>query len=235
MPAMSVAEVYRKTRKPVDIFWNVYVARPVAAALVYALRDTRVTPNQVTLSAFVVCCIAAVGIVFAPGYWGLLGSIIVFELSYVLDCVDGMLARWRGTQSMPGHLFDFLMDEIKAFIVLSAVAVRLYLDGQDERFLLLGLGGLVCLATGISITTFQRRPEIAPKPAEGTPAKEPSLVGRAIGLAEWLGKFFIHYPSYILYTAIAARIDVYLYAYIGANALYAARGLAQVAWRMGRK
>ena len=71
---MGVAEVYRKTKKKKDLFWNVYVCRPVAAVLVYLLRDSRVTPNQITLSAVFVALASAAVIIFAKGYVGLSGG-----------------------------------------------------------------------------------------------------------------------------------------------------------------
>ena len=81
----------------------------------------------------------------------------------LLDCADGMLARWRNQQSTAGHLFDFLMDEIKAFAILAACAVRLWLDaGRDDTYLLVGMFGLVSLSTGVALTTFVRRSEIEP-------------------------------------------------------------------------
>jgi hypothetical protein len=234
----GIAEVYQKTRKRPDLFWNTYVCRPPAAAIVYALAGTRVTPNQVTLMAFVVASIAAALVVFLPGYWGLLAAILLFEFSYVLDCVDGMLARLRGIQSPSGHLLDFLMDEIKAFTLLGAVAVRLWREQGDARFLLLGIGGLVCLASGIALTTFQRRPEIVavlPSAAPGTAPAERSPIKIAIGLVERVAKFLIHYPSYILYAALAGRIELYFYPYIAVYAVYALRALAWVAFRFGRR
>src|SRR5262245_59241095 len=139
----SIADIYRKTRKIPDFLWNTYVARPPAAVIVWLLAPTRVTPNQVTLVAFVVAAISIALMVLAPGYLGLVAAVVVFEFSYVLDCVDGMLARQRGTQSVVGHLLDFLMDEIKAFAMLGAVSVRLYSETHDHRYLLLGIAGLV--------------------------------------------------------------------------------------------
>jgi phosphatidylglycerophosphate synthase len=230
---MGAAEVYLKTRKLPDLFWNLYVCRPVAAVVVDLVKNTPVTPNQVTLSAVVVAVVSAGLLVTLPGHQGLVIAILVYQLSYVLDCVDGMLARWRGIQSTPGHLLDFLMDEIKAFIVLGAASVRLYQERQDERFLLLGIGGLVALASGIALTTFMRRPEIAPPAADGS-ARPPSLVRRAVGFVERVAKFFIHYPSYILYAAILGRLELYFYPYIAVNAVYAARAFLQVALRFGR-
>ena len=237
----AITDVYRKTQKPRDVFWNTYVCRPIAAVLVHLLRATPITPNQITLAAFGLALGAAAILLLWPGYWGLLVGAVVFELSYVLDCADGMLARLRGVQSSVGHLLDFLMDELKAFIIFAVVAVRLYRASDDARFLLLGLFGLSCLASGIAMTTFLRRPEITGKlPANSETEDAPanpnrrSLLRRAVGLAESAAKFFIHYPSYFLYVAIAGRIEVYFYAYIGVNGLYVLRALATIALRYGR-
>lgn len=233
---MSATEVYRKTRKVPDLFWNAYVCRPVAALLVSAIEGTRITPNQVTLSAVLVALVSVALLLVWPGHWGLIAAVVVFELSYVLDCADGMLARWRGTASPVGHLLDFLMDELKAFCLLAAVAVRLFQEQQDVRFLLLGLFGLVALASGIALTTFVRRPEVAgPSTAStGATSAPRSLMRRIVGLIESGAKFLIHYPSYLLYVALLGRIELYFLPYIAVNALYAARAFAGVAWRFGR-
>jgi len=227
---MSATEVYRKTRKVPDLFWNAYVCRPVAAVLVDACKGTRLTPNQITLSALVVATASAGILLAVPGRVGLLAGILLFELSYVLDCADGMLARWRGTASPVGHLLDFLMDEIKAFVLLAAIATRLFLEQNDPRFLLLGLAGLVALASGVALTTFVRRPEVAgPAPATAVPrARGP------IAVLEGLAKFLIHYPSYIWLAAAVGHIELYFYPYVVVNALYAARALLSVALRHGR-
>jgi phosphatidylglycerophosphate synthase len=233
---MSAAEVYRKTRKVPDLFWNAYVCRPIAAVLVSALEGTRITPNQITISAVFVALVSVALLLFVPGYVGLILAVVVFEFSYVLDCADGMLARWRGIASPVGHLLDFLMDELKAFCLLAAVSVRLFLEHGDTRFLLLGLLGLVALASGIALTTFMRRPEVTgPAPAAGAGAATPkSALRRVVGLIEACAKFVIHYPSYLLYIAISGRIELYFLPYVAVNALYAARAFGSVAWRHGR-
>jgi len=132
---MSAAEVYRKTRKVPDLFWNAYVCRPVAALLVSALQGTRITPNQITLSAVFVALISVAILLCVPGHVGLIAAVVVFELSYVLDCADGMLARWRGTASPVGHLLDFLMDELKAFLTPLEAQLRSLRVRRVEDFI----------------------------------------------------------------------------------------------------
>jgi phosphatidylglycerophosphate synthase len=231
---MGAREVYLKTRKVPDLFWNLYVCRPPAAVLVASLAGTRVTPNQITLSAVFVALASVAVLLLVPGYAGTLAAIVVFQISYVLDCADGMLARWRGIQSTAGHLLDFLMDEIKAFLLLAAVAVRLYLDHADVRFLLVGLFGLVALASGIALTTFTRRPEIAPPRVEGGAPTRRSFLGRVVGAVERVAKLVIHYPSYILFAALAGHLEAYFFPYVAVNALYAAKAFVGVSLRFGR-
>jgi phosphatidylglycerophosphate synthase len=229
---MGAREVYQRTKKVPDLFWNRYVCRPVAAVLVDALKGTRVTPNQVTLASFVVALLAAALLIVLPGRTGLIVAVLVYQASYVLDCADGMLARWRGIASPAGHLLDFLMDELKAFAILAAAAVRLHFEHPTQPFLLLGLAGLTALASGIALTSFQRHPEIAPPKSTAGPSKSP--LARAVRLIEGAAKFLIHYPSYILYVAFTGRLELYLYPYLAVNALYAAKAWLSVAVRFGK-
>lgn len=235
----TIAETYRLTRKVPDFAWNLYVCRPIAAVVVHALSGSRVTPNQVTLLAFVVAMASSVLLLALPGHAGIAIAVAVFELSYVLDCADGMLARLRNEQSIEGHHLDFLMDEIKAFAVLAAASVRLWMDhGEDARFLLSGLAGLVALASGIALTTFTRRPEIAgsagPVGADGAPAR-PAAAQGIIGYVERVAKLLIHYPSYIWVAGVVGHLEVYFFPYLVVNGVYAARSLAAVGIRFGRR
>jgi len=247
----QIAEVYRRTRKPKDILWNRLVARPLAAVLLVPLRATRITPNQITLATLVVFAAGAAMLALWPGWRALVIAASVIELSYVLDCVDGQLARLKGTSSPVGAHLDFLMDELKAFLLIAAVGIRLWLASGNDRWLIESLLGLVIVASAISLTTFLRRPEYA----AATGAKvglgagdygggfgqasdgESAGAGRKLSplrLVEAVGKFIVHYPSYILFVAIADRIDLFLHAYVLMNAAYAARSLLSISLRLGR-
>jgi phosphatidylglycerophosphate synthase len=236
-PVGEILEVYRRTRKPRDLAFNTYVCRPIAAAFVVALRDTRFTPNQVSFFSLLLAWCAAALLVWQPGRTGWWLGVLVLELSYVFDCVDGMLARQRGVQSQAGHLLDFLMDEIKAFFVLAAVALGAYRREGDAELLIWGVVGLACLASGIGLTTFQRRPEIAALEAERAMAAEvaaPGSLAPAVRLAERAGSQLIHYPSYIWLVPLLNEPRVYLYPYVVVNAVYMLRALSLIALRHGR-
>ena len=229
---MGAREVYQRTKKVPDLFWNRFVCRPLAAVLVDAVKASRVTPNQITLASFALGIVAAALLIALPGHGGLIIAVMVYQASYVLDCADGMLARWRGIASPAGHLLDFLMDELKAFAILAAAAVRLHIEHPDQPFLLLGIAGLTALASGIALTSFQRHPAIAPPKSSAEPSK--SLLARAVRLFESAAKFVIHYPSYILYVAFTGYLELYLYPCLVVNVLYAAKAWLGVALRFGK-
>jgi phosphatidylglycerophosphate synthase len=236
----EIVAIYRASKKRRDINWfTEWVARPPAAVVVYALRGTPITPNQVTFLSTVIAAGACAMFALLPGHAWLIAAAAVFELSFVLDCADGQLARLRRTASPLGHLLDFLMDELKAMLLLACVAVRLWTERGDERFLLIGLGGLFCLASGISLTSFMRRPEYGARPptADGQPAElttRRGAVGRALHAVEWAARFVVHYPQYLWLCALVGRIDAYFWAYTAVNALYLARSFAAILLRLGR-
>ena len=74
---MSATEVYRKTRKVPDLFWNAYVCRPIAAVLVNVVEGTRITPNQITLSAVFVALVSVGLLLVWPGHLGLIAAVVV--------------------------------------------------------------------------------------------------------------------------------------------------------------
>jgi phosphatidylglycerophosphate synthase len=242
----EIAAIYRASKKKKDInWWTEWVCRPPAAVVVYALQGTRVTPNQVTFLATLVAFGACALFILLPGWWGAILAALVFELSFVLDCVDGQLARVRKTASPIGHHLDFLMDEIKAFFVFGSITVRLHLGAADPEmarwYLIVGLAGMACLGSGLSMTTFMRRVEYgAPPPTEeGQPAQvggRRGPVGAVLTLLEHAARVVVHYPSYILIVALIppGRLDIYFWAYAAVNALYAAKSFLAIFLRLGR-
>jgi phosphatidylglycerophosphate synthase len=241
----AVVDAYRRTRKPKDILWNRWVARPLAAVLIVPLARTRITPNQITLATLPVFLAGAALCAFGLGYGALVAGAAVIELSYVLDCADGQLARLKGTSSPAGAHLDFLMDELKAFSLVAAVALRLWGEAHEARWLVEGLAALAVVAGAISLTTFMRRPEYAKATGaavsqgtgdygEGFEAPAPPRPLTPLALVEAIGRFIVHYPSYILFVALANRIDLFLHAYLAMNAAYAARALLTITRKLGR-
>ena len=236
----DIAAIYRASKKKQDINWfTERIARPPGAVVVYLLRNTRITPNQITFMSAFVAAGACAMFALLPGWTWLVVAALVFELSFILDCADGMLARLRKIASPVGHLLDFLMDELKAMLLLGCVTVRLWRDWNDERILLVGLGALFCLASGIALTSFMRRPEYGAKAIteDGQPAevgKRSGPIGMAINTFEWAARVVVHYPQYLFIVAAFNRIDIYFWAYAGVNVLYFGMSMMKILVKLGR-
>ena len=242
----DIADVYRKTKKPKDILWNRFVARPLAAVLLVPLARTRISPNQITFLSLLTFVGAMVMLALERGHLGLVAAVLVLEVSYVLDCTDGQLARLKHKASPVGAHLDFLMDELKAFLLVAATGIRLWQSDGHELWLVEALLGLAVVASAISLTTFVRRPEYLaatgsarPQSAgdygDGFAQQKAARPASVIGLVEDLGRFLIHYPSYLVLVAIVDQLDLFLHVYLAMNAAYAARSLLGITLKLGRK
>jgi phosphatidylglycerophosphate synthase len=116
----------------------VLLVDPVAVHLVRLADRLRwVTPNRITLFAFALGFGAAACLATATTP-GLIAGALIYHLTFVLDCVDGKLARWQGSGSVVGGWLDFTLDQVR--LVLCAIAL---LGGQ---YLATGRGVFLLLA-----------------------------------------------------------------------------------------
>ncbi|MGP4050725.1 CDP-alcohol phosphatidyltransferase family protein [Streptomyces sp. 2A115] len=123
-----LAEVRRITQKKRDAWWTVLLVDPVATPLVRltAMR-TKITPNQITWGAFLLGLASAA--CFALGDWRwLIAGAVVYHLSFILDCMDGKVARLTGQGSVFGAWLDFVFDRIR--VMACAIAL---MAGQYQR------------------------------------------------------------------------------------------------------
>ncbi len=232
----AIRNIYQSTKKNNDINWfTEFLCRPPAAVVVVLVKNTRISPNQITFLSFLVCAIAAVILAFLPSYFWLVMFAIIFELSFILDCADGQLARARGKGSPIGHHLDFLMDEIKAMMLMVAVSIRVAFEAADDRYLLVGLFGLLALSAGMALTSFTRRPEYTGPKAETPPSpNKRGPIQLIVWLLNWIGRIFVHYPQYIWIAALLNRMDWFLWAFASIHALYFLRTYAIVFFKLGR-
>lgn len=134
---VTMAQV-RATAKARDAWWTVLLVDPVALRLVaWSARHRWITPNRLTVVAFLVTVGAAAA--YAQGSrWWLIAGAAAYHVAFVLDCVDGKLARLTGTGSVLGQWLDFMLDRIAVTICAVALFGGLYARNHDPVLLLLG-------------------------------------------------------------------------------------------------
>jgi phosphatidylglycerophosphate synthase len=129
----------RASYKPRDAWWTVLLVDPIAGRLVLPVANrTHVTPNQLTVLA------AALGIGAAWSLWqagttGWIVGAILFHVSFVIDCMDGKLARLKRNGSFFGVWLDFLFDRIRDLLCALALFGGLARETGQEGYLYLGI------------------------------------------------------------------------------------------------
>jgi phosphatidylglycerophosphate synthase len=145
MSRFTFAQVKEETYKAKDAWWTVFLVDPLAGRLVvWTANRTSLTPNQLTLGAGVLgllsmLCFAAP--VLVPGgaednwAWLLAGGLL-FHLSFVLDCMDGKIARLKGTGTVFGGWVDFVFDRIRFFGCVMALLIGQWLVTGHDVYLI---------------------------------------------------------------------------------------------------
>ncbi len=113
---VSLEEIRVRTYKPRDAWWTVLLVDPLASRLVRLVAPYRwITPNVLTVIATILGLLAAACFAGATRWWLVAGAVL-FHISFVVDCMDGKIARLNGTGSLFGAWFDFVFDRLKAFV-----------------------------------------------------------------------------------------------------------------------
>jgi phosphatidylglycerophosphate synthase len=136
-----IAEIRQRTYKSRDAWWTVLLVDPVAVHIVrWVAPHRRITPNLISVVAFTFGLGAAVCFLLAKPWWLVAGALL-FHIAFVLDCVDGKVARLNGTGTVFGAWLDYMMDRVRVVTCTAAmVGAQWYHTGND---LWLALGGLI--------------------------------------------------------------------------------------------
>jgi phosphatidylglycerophosphate synthase len=114
-----------------DGFFSVFFLRRVSKLLTWVAVKVGATPNQVTIASFAIGLYAA--FLFAQGdTWSLIGGAILLQVSIIVDCVDGEIARYTRKFSELGAWLDAITDRVKEYAVFLGLAYGAFVhNGQN--------------------------------------------------------------------------------------------------------
>ncbi|MFI7698368.1 CDP-alcohol phosphatidyltransferase family protein [Nonomuraea sp. NPDC049480] len=134
MRTYSLDDVY-ETRKRRDSWWTVYLVDPVACRVALPVANrTQLTPNGLTVLSLVLGMVSAA--CFAMNQ--LVPGAVVFYLSFMIDCVDGKIARLKGTGTPFGLWLDYVGDRVRVVLCAGGLAFGQYTLTGDVRYVVLG-------------------------------------------------------------------------------------------------
>lgn len=127
-----------ETEQSYGDWWYEIVLRPLVLRIEWIFANyTKFTPNQITIMSLMFGLLSAYLFLFGTWYYLIMGA-IVFEFSYILDCIDGRIARLKGLESKFGAYLDIITDFIKYFFCILCLAYGQYLLTSDVSLLLYG-------------------------------------------------------------------------------------------------
>ena len=244
----TLRKVYLSSRKPTDSVFNTWVARPLATPLVIFFEKVGVTPNQVSLMGLMSMISAA--LIWSSIAWldqpmvsfnfHLWIGLALVELAYLFDCADGQLARRTNRSSKLGAEFDFLVDELKAYLLL--LSLSLFWWASQDRIVdaLLWAGvGLASLSIALSLTRFVRTEVVQAdgmvgEQTHGDSAAQPTEKS----LMWWVirpARLVTQYPQSLPFFIIFEAVDLFVMLYASLHALYGIGRLIQVSFRMASR
>jgi phosphatidylglycerophosphate synthase len=118
-----------------DGFFSVFVLRRFSKLLTWAAVKVGATPNQVTIASFAIGLYAA--FLFAQGNtWSLIGGALLLQVSIIVDCVDGEIARYTRKFSELGAWLDAITDRVKEYAVFLGLAYGAFVQNGQNLWVL---------------------------------------------------------------------------------------------------
>jgi phosphatidylglycerophosphate synthase len=142
-----------------------YVNRKLSGLLTRGFLRLGWSPNTITLVSMVVGLVAAA--LFVPGSWELaiLGALIL-QLSAIIDCCDGEVARLTFSESKFGQELDIWADNIVHIVLFAGIACGAFLHGPWEHThlpLLLGASTVMANVASLLLVNHARQLRARPR------------------------------------------------------------------------
>jgi len=128
-----------------DGYISKYVNRKASEPLARMLAKTKLTPNQITWTAFGIALLSFVSFIFGQN---IIGGLLV-QLSSIVDGIDGSLARLKGMTSTFGSFLDSVLDRYAdILIVLGLTLWSLSHENHPGIWLagFLAIAGTICIS-----------------------------------------------------------------------------------------
>ena len=113
-----------------DGFFSVFFLRKFSKILTWVAVKIGATPNQVTIVSFLIGLYSAYSFSRGEFLHTLLGAVLL-QVSIIVDCVDGELARYTRKFSKLGAWLDAVTDRVKEYLVYLGLAYGAAKSGEN--------------------------------------------------------------------------------------------------------
>jgi len=202
MKRLPFDELQRRCQKPdhrrVGNWMARHVSRPAALHVTRVVAPWGVSAHMATLAAWG-CGLGAAAAFGWGTVWGWIAAAALLQLWYLLDHVDGQLARLRGTASLDGVQLDYLMHHTVNLLVPLGIGCGLFVQTAEPLWPLAGLVWgvsllLITLQHDARYKAFIQRLQrvrgrlLVAGGGGGRPEPQPPIPRSPLRLAAWTGR-----------------------------------------------
>ncbi|HID25034.1 MAG TPA: hypothetical protein EYP23_01015 [Thermoplasmata archaeon] len=131
-----------KLKKPSDGPVSRYLNRPVSTRITKWLSKKNITPNQITVGSFLLCCLSTLFFLLGGDINLALGGLIA-QISSIVDGCDGEIARLKFLETEFGSWIDAVLDRYADAFLIIGLIFYVYLLDKNLMFLLIGFFSLL--------------------------------------------------------------------------------------------
>ncbi|UCC95038.1 MAG: CDP-alcohol phosphatidyltransferase family protein [Candidatus Omnitrophota bacterium] len=194
------------------------LARFLSIRIALFLKDFNISPNQLTLISFFVGASSAASFSVGQMPFNVLG-VFLFLLSYLLDFIDGDVARLKNQTSQFGEWLDAVTGKVESVLLILGICLGQMRCGSPQLIWLLGFITISGYYVGQSLmyknsilyykralkeTSLAKEDFLASAP----PKKKKSIVRKLIGEV-FIGGHFIPYA--LVVTVLLDRMLLFLW------------------------
>jgi phosphatidylglycerophosphate synthase len=132
---------------------DAYLNRRISRGFTRLFLTLRLSPNMITGLSTLIGLLAAAAFAFGTYISGVIGALLL-QLSAIVDCCDGEVARITFAESRLGEQLDLFADNVVHVALFAAIAWGVFVKqvaAGTSSLLPLGLGVAAMLANGLSL------------------------------------------------------------------------------------
>ncbi len=202
----------KETYKPIETeeYLGYHIFRPIASWIVKAVAHTPVTPNQLTVMSLVFGIGSGFFLYYADGVLLTSLSVLCLFIANVFDNSDGQLARFRGTESLYGRVFDGLIDNLVFASVYLAACLK-FTGEYGPVIWLMGVAAAVSHSLQSSYFDYYRNEyiDIVVKGFKGEKTTSSEILKAIDSNKRQSGRYFERFLlyTYLNYTQVQEKVN----------------------------
>lgn len=170
--AQQVPEAHGQAKADLDGFVDRYFNRKVSTPLTRLFLQMGLSPNAITVLSLLIGLVAAGSFALGSYVAGIIGGLL-FQLSAIVDCCDGEVARLTNRQSRFGRQLDLAADNLVHMAIFIGIAWGIYLQQEavERSWLPLVLGAAAVVGNGFAFWLVPRALILREQRVWSTPLK----------------------------------------------------------------